>query len=249
MTRPSVRRLKKRRVLLPPAGSGSRAGRNTPHILSRRPVRCISFASRVRGYYRDVAKIADGLRPDPIARWNGRNQQSQMDGYDSDEEDLRNGVRITYSAEGRVVFKASLRYVLESEFHSVRARGEQLSAMLSELEPEHRRLRRHYSETLGLDWTTSQWEHFFLFEDRYFKVRERLYDVQDEMEHMTAQMYLFLVDPYDYGYLIEDGDTTVWSLNGIAEEQVRNNEYPALEWNGVDLNESIWDYEKLSSAL
>ncbi|KAI0905732.1 hypothetical protein F4823DRAFT_117802 [Ustulina deusta] len=195
-------------------------------------------------YDQGRSRLAEAIKPEPITEEPDGLIPTQLDGYDSDEEDRRNGVPITYSQGQFCRYQAATKYEIEVEFKRLKLYGDELSATLGEWKLGYMELRRHFSETLSPNMTVAQWENFLVLENAYFTLKDELFDVQDKMEHLNAQMYLFLdYTCSDDGFWFhDDNNNAVWCVEGAAEKFATNGEYPTLQSNGVDYDALDWPY-------
>ncbi|KAI0450529.1 hypothetical protein F5B21DRAFT_425233 [Xylaria acuta] len=216
------------------------------YVPGETPTRSISLGSRITGRHHDRSQLPLDFWPEPIIQGSSVPITPQEKGYDSDEEDKRNGVLIRYSHGQCRPFQKSMKRQVEAEFQRLKRRYEELSATLRKWEGRYKEGRRFFFQTLGLDWTEPQWGKFLSLENSFFDLQDKLFALQDKMERRNAQMYLFMerVGPsLDSGVWLREKDTTLWSLEGAAEQRAREGEYPVLEWRGVDYNATERTYE------
>ncbi|KAI1736127.1 hypothetical protein F4680DRAFT_275243 [Xylaria scruposa] len=202
-----------------------------PHVPGETPTRSISPPLEVW-----PESITQGLNTSTSIQYN----------YGSDEEDRRSGVPIRYADGECHPFQKSMKHEVETKFQRLKQRHKELSATLDKWKGPYEEGRRLYFETRGLGWTKPQWNQFLSTENSYFDVRDKLFAVEDKMEHNTAQMYLFK-EPVSLslnsGVWLREEDTAVWSLEGAAEQRAKSSEHPVLEWRGVDYNATKWTDE------
>ncbi|KAI1271620.1 hypothetical protein F5Y07DRAFT_404207 [Xylaria sp. FL0933] len=234
--------LEKRCHSAPPITRERWVAKQKEYVPFEKPTRSVSVISRVRSdekkpllarEFRPIPFDTDSLTP--ITEEFGSSIMSQEDGgYDSDAEDRRNGVPTTYSQNQLRVFRQERKVEVEKEFKALEVYDEQLSQSLCELEAEYMQFRREFV-TFDVDWTAARWQQFLTLEDVYFALQDEAFDVQNQMQHKSAQMLLFMDGPCG-GVRYEDEETgiDVWSLEGAAESRVREGEYITPTWNGVE---------------
>ncbi|KAF2970088.1 hypothetical protein GQX73_g3431 [Xylaria multiplex] len=209
------------------------------HVSDARPIRRIPPKPKRRGHNRGSG-LAEVFTPKPSSEYPNAHLALEADDYDSDEEDRRNGVPITYSHNQGLPFRASMKEELEAEFWRLKLHADELSVTLRDWEPSYMELRRAILGPFKLTWTPSQWEEFLALEDAFFTLQDELFSLQDKMQNINAQMYLFLdrrnLPSSPDGFWSHNGDTSVWSTGGAIENQARNSQHLILEWNGVDYN-------------
>ncbi|KAI0399859.1 hypothetical protein F4802DRAFT_532596 [Xylaria palmicola] len=207
-----------------------------PHALGEIPSRSISLGS---GHYHG---LTERLQPEPLdpefdtaAMLWGRKRHNE------DEEDRRAGVPTTYSqGPASYIFDKSMQRAVEAEFQRLKRYCGELSATLRAWEGGYTKLRRLFFDNAGLDWTLPQWREFLDLEDAFCNLQREVFDVQEEMQCMNAQLCLFASPPTPLS-----GHRDAW-VRGRAEDDTAGwpggeqrggwGGYPVLEWNGVDYN-------------
>ncbi|KAI0436286.1 hypothetical protein F4803DRAFT_240487 [Xylaria telfairii] len=219
------------------------------HLLGETPARSISQGCGVHSHHRGK-DLPSEFWPEPIARGFSAPITPPREDYGSDEEDKRNGVPTRYSENKCRPFRASMKRRIEAEFQRLKQRFERLSTTLREWEGWYKKARRLFFKTLGLDWAESDWAKFRSLENSFFDLQGELFAVEDKMERRNAQMYLFMkhVGPLNAGVWLRERDTTIWALEGAAEQRARCGEYPVLEWSGVDYNATERTYENYENS-
>lgn len=237
MSGPFKIRAQKRCSTFPLVGSEGWTAQEGPHVLGTKPTRSISLLSRVRGHNKNRSHPEPAIHgPDDCALLKSDDAYE----YDSDDEDKRNGVPITYAPDAGGPFRESIKQELEAEFNRLRRYGETLAATVREMEGGYQRLCELFLETdntSSVEWTVEEKEEFLVLEDVFLDLREELFAVQDTMEHVHAQLCLFLdhAQPSS-GFRrswLRDEDAIVWSANGAADQRVRNGEYLSSDRGGV----------------
>ncbi|KAI0975099.1 hypothetical protein F4678DRAFT_317439 [Xylaria arbuscula] len=175
--------------------------------------RCVSLPRSRNDYNR--LRLAEKLKPEPI----NEEPEPQTDCYDSDAEDRRNGVPITYHDSQLIPFEASMKSAVEDQFKLLQRQADDLSTTFEEWKVRYGEFRRRYSENSGLDWSVADWDTFLEFEDAYFAFQSELFTVEDQMANMNAQLYLF----FDH--------TASSSSNSTSYCQ---GDVGILEWKGVN---------------
>ncbi|KAI1111038.1 hypothetical protein F5Y14DRAFT_454451 [Nemania sp. NC0429] len=135
-------RSQKRSSTFPLIGSEGWAALEKPHVLGTKPARSISLTSnksreRLRGRRRPHPE--PDRDPDSYKRCTLLEPDRDSD-YDSDEEDRRNGVPITYSQDGGSPVRESMKRSVQADFDSLRLRGLQLETTVDELEERYEQL-------------------------------------------------------------------------------------------------------------
>jgi hypothetical protein len=131
-----------------------------------------------------------------------------------------------------------MRDEMVAEFQRLTLHGNELAANFRSLGKGYMKLRQQYFEHSGMNWTSSTWHNFLLLDNAISTLQQQLFDIQENLEHRYAEMFSFLdhVEPTEMGaWVLQENGTAVWTLEGIAE-QARDDEYPVLEWNGIDYN-------------
>lgn len=233
---------KKRCSSFPLMGSEGWVDLEKPHILGTKPARSISLASKVSDHQRGRPQPEPGIRiPDGFT-------VPETDDYNSDEEDRRNGVPITYAQDEGGPFRESMKWELEAEFNRLKLYGEKLAATVHELEGGYQQLCEHLSATSTVEWTVSEEDEFLVLEDSFLNLREELCTVQDNMGHKHAQLCLFI----DYTrpssrrhHCVEGKGATFWSPDGAAGQRIRNCEYIQSNWGQVScsVTRGVYKYE------
>ncbi|KAI3322936.1 hypothetical protein HD806DRAFT_536117 [Xylariaceae sp. AK1471] len=217
-----------------------------------RPTRCNSLLLQKRERWVPAEKPAKGRghgrlsrlalesRPEPIAQDPEPDTviTTEEDGYDSDEEDRRNGVPITYAQDQGRAYHESMRNEMAAEFRRLTLHGNELAANLHRVEGSYMSLRRQFFKHFGMNWTASAWHGFLLLDETISTLQEQLFDVQENLEHRYAEMYSLLDHPRPSktsSWMQQENGTCVWTLEGTAH-CARNDGYLVLEWNGVDYN-------------
>lgn len=225
----------------PPQNTESWVTKKGPRVRNGKLVRSISLASRRKGHHQGRSYRNEKFKPGPTTQESGGYTLPGVDSYDSDKEDRRSGVPIIFTQNQCVPIRASMKHALEAEFQRLEVCGQELTAILGRWKRHYEQLCESFSNTPALHRTASQLEELLYFEEACFNVQEELSTVEDEMGHIHAQMRLFLdhnPPPFSRVSWLQDGDSTAWVPEAVAEEQeqVKSDQYPVLEWNGVDYN-------------
>ncbi|KAJ8126675.1 hypothetical protein O1611_g6963 [Lasiodiplodia mahajangana] len=195
-----------------------------------KPLPSTPLASKVKGL-KGRSWLSREFKPEPVSQEPNSRVPLDVEGYESDEEDRRNGVPITYSPCCYIISQASMKRELEAEFRRLKHHGEELSKSLAQRKEEYRQLCESFSQSSNL--SSSQWEGFSAFSDAYFNIREELFTVQEEMGHIHAQLRLFLDHSPPHDSWLEEEDILVWAPEEATGQQA------ALEWGGVDYGTTI----------
>ncbi|KAI0158342.1 hypothetical protein GGR57DRAFT_460040 [Xylariaceae sp. FL1272] len=161
-------------------------------------------------------------------------------GYDSDEEDRRNGVPITYSQGPTRSYHPSMREEAEEEYMELKVERADIQELLEMKEQTYWIFRLLYFDYNGLDWTESRWLQYLELEDTVDLIRQRLEAVEVRMQNVFAQICSYM----DHGPTMansvayQQDDKTIWDPQGRFEDRwnFNNDGDLELEWNGVNLN-------------
>ncbi|KAI0505594.1 hypothetical protein F5B22DRAFT_627062 [Xylaria bambusicola] len=219
----------------PPPSSERWVIREKPHVLTTTPTRSVSV-KKVRNDKNKSRLAGEYWTTTPISEEVDCPNTSLKDGNDSDDEDRQKGVPITYSSNQGRRFKRSWKYEIEAEFKKLEAYGRELQATLVEWTPKQKKLWGLYTETLGLNWTATQWSEYFSCEITYYNLLEEIYAVEHRMGNLTAQMYLHIDErlPLCKDTWYHDGEASIRTVASRVNAVERSDGHPRLEWNGVD---------------
>jgi len=240
------------------------------YVPSTKPSCSISLTSGSKGRRRDKWRFlapetgARTLTTDtnPLARQDSavpsvaHVEDIEAHAYDSDEEDKRNGVPVTYSQCPGRAFRPSMKDEAIAEFRVFQSHASKLTSRILEQEKHYKKLRGGlFYGLLNPPWTAERWEELILLDDSISTLQAELYAVQEKMEHRYAELYSFLdharpaqqqhqqqeegevtIAACSTGMLgmQKEGVTVSWALGGTDVRRAGHDGDFKLEWNGVE---------------
>ncbi|KAI1404370.1 hypothetical protein F4819DRAFT_483765 [Hypoxylon fuscum] len=188
------------------------------HVLGQTPQRSVSLKSKVKNLPRVLHCV-------PVHK---------DDDYDSDLEDLENGVPIFYSENQGCPFSPSMK---EETSQKVEEKLKEKRHHLGELSITKKRYFtacEWYTEQKGLDWDACIWRFFLTLEDSYMDLADEVHNLTSEINDLEAMLASFGGRP-STALLTVEGDGTVICSSSNAYNEFTRGEIK-LEYQGINYN-------------
>ncbi|KAI1089412.1 hypothetical protein F5B19DRAFT_467428 [Rostrohypoxylon terebratum] len=155
--------------------------REKRHSLGESFHRNISQTSRIKHLPSKIPQyLATVISPRLVPR--------SEEGYDSDEEDRKNGVPIIVTGnKGYKVSSTTIRNArlqLEEKFEQ----KSQLQRLLAIPESRYLEARLRFFKNHGMDWDAEMWSYFITLEDEYFQINDQIFEAECEIDNLETKL-------------------------------------------------------------
>ncbi|XXH02940.1 hypothetical protein Hte_009330 [Hypoxylon texense] len=159
--------------------------------------------------------------------------------YDSDEEDRRNGVPITFSERRGCALDPSLIEKISQNLEESLEEKRCLMELLSVTKRRYLKVCNWFSDGPGFHWNASTRHYAFALEDRYYQLTNEKNQLDSEISHLETMLISFESHSY-----LPKGSTTQYNSNGTGWLWSSSNDYDKLlademfplEFDGKDYN-------------
>ncbi|CAJ2499729.1 Uu.00g025820.m01.CDS01 [Anthostomella pinea] len=217
--------------------------REKPYVLGEKPSRSISLTTKVKGRITNLA-----VECHPRYRGSGGSNgaeaeaEAEADGYDSDEEDRRNGVPVTVVEANHI--QEDRQAALKSKIETLQCRRKELQARFEAHSGRYLAYRRLFLSKRGpVGWSAERWAMFLVLEDDYFARRDRLWQLEERVQKIFTQCMSFqnhaeLTSMRNGGHWHRQGAMMVWSMSdpAVEKEIAGGGGGMPLVYNGIDYN-------------
>ncbi|KAI1100816.1 hypothetical protein F4804DRAFT_335855 [Jackrogersella minutella] len=174
---------------------------------NKKPQRSVTLNSKVKNIPSVIAQCVASIRGSQLI------SNPEDEDYDSDEEDRRNGVPIIVLKNPGCKITPAMTTNVRREIQAKREEKYQLQKKIAIPKQRYFEARGYYFENRGRDWTARMWSYFTGIEDYYFKMADKIYDLECEIGQLETKLASFLDHdrlPSVGRWVVNPNGTRIW---------------------------------------